>query len=89
MSKTARDKSNPVTTRIVISACATQGADAVLKGGADDKDDGGETGLQHDGSLRTGRGHQCPTSGSGSRQSPSERTKSRTRSHMRASDAAS
>ena len=36
MSKTARDKSNPVTPRIVISACATLEADGVLKGFIDD-----------------------------------------------------
>jgi hypothetical protein len=36
MSKAARDKSNPVTPRIVISACATQGADAALRGFIDD-----------------------------------------------------
>ena len=35
MSK-ARDKSNPVTPRIVIQACVTQGADATLKGFIDD-----------------------------------------------------
>jgi hypothetical protein len=36
MSKTARDKSSPVTTRIKISTCATQGTGAVLKGFIDD-----------------------------------------------------
>ena len=36
MSKAARDNSNPVTPRIVIKACATQGADAILKGFIDD-----------------------------------------------------
>ncbi len=36
MSKTARGKSNSVGPRIVICACATQGADAALKGFIDD-----------------------------------------------------
>jgi len=36
MSKAAREKSHPVTPRIVIKACATQGADATLKGFIDD-----------------------------------------------------
>ena len=36
MSKAARDKSNSVPPRIVIGACATQGADAALKGFIDD-----------------------------------------------------
>jgi hypothetical protein len=36
MSKAARDKSNPVAPRIVVSACATQGSDVALKGFIDD-----------------------------------------------------
>jgi hypothetical protein len=36
MSKSAQDKSNQITPRIVISPCATQGADTALKGFIDD-----------------------------------------------------